>query len=295
MGGTKIAAHLIDSSSNVLWKGKYPTAKGTELIAAINDVVDEAIFNINPDKRHLLGGIGIGIPGHVDSETGEIQLATNLDIIKPVPLGAYLTERYQVKVAVENDARAGAVGVQRYLHKDNVVFVNIGTGLAAGIVLNGKLYRGNNGMAGEIGHVAETYEDQTSSILENVVSGPGLIAQAKAVSCEISNPAEIFELAEAGDEAAERVLTRFFDHLTRALQWLTLTLDIEHVVLGGGVTKASQKFETRLYQSLAKLREQSTVTNFLLKDEKVEILPTTFNPGLWGATHLAQDMAILEK
>lgn len=290
MGGTKIAAHLINNLNEVIWQDQRPTASGSALLPAICEVIDEAITHVDLDHGDNLKGIGIGIPGQVVPEKGELCLAVNLDIDKPLPVGTILKERYGVEVRLENDVRSGAKGVHRFLNMDNVAYINIGTGLAAGLVLNGEVYRGKNGLAGEIGHIVETYHGDEQLVLENIVSGPGLVAEAAKVGCDVSNPAELFTLAESGHEAAQGVLDRFFYHLARAIQWMALTFDIDQMVLGGGVTHVSDSFEPQLRSAVALLRERSKVANLLLADDKLTILPKFYNPGLWGATYLVQDL-----
>ncbi|MFT5193650.1 MAG: glucokinase [Candidatus Promineifilaceae bacterium] len=288
IGGTKIAAQMVDDTGKVVWQIKAPTAKGKGLYPAVCALIDQALMHIDP-KIDSLNGIGIGIPGKVVPETGEIHLAVNLNIETPFPIGSLLSERYSTVVNIENDVRLGAIGVQQLLNKDDVAYISIGTGLAAGFVLNGQLYRGKNGLAGEIGHVLETFEDGTPAILETIVSGPAILRRAQAADCDVSNPADVFELADSGFGPAKRIINHFFHHLARALQWVALTFDIDHIVLGGGVTQASESFEDYLRCAVAQLREQSKVANLLLTDDKITILPKLHNPGLWGATYIARN------
>ena len=294
MGGTKTAAHLINNLNEVIWQDQRPTAGGSALLSAILDVVDEAVTHLDPNNGDNLKGIGIGIPGHVVPEKGELHLAVNLDIDEPLPIGPLLHDRYGVEVRLENDVRSGAKGVHRFLNMDNVAFINIGTGLAAGLVLNGEVYRGKNGLAGEIGHIVETYSGDEQLILENIVSGPGLVAEAAKIGCDVSNPAELFALAQSDHEAAQGVLDRFFYHLARAIQWMALTFDIDQVVLGGGVTHVSFSSAKSKLATLDLLRERSKVASLLLADEKLTVLPNSYNPGLWGATYLVKDLVCLD-
>ena len=288
MGGTKIAAHLINSFGEVIWHRQQPTARGNELLPAIIDLVDEAKMHIDPSQGERLKGIGLGIPGQIIPEKGEICLAVNLDIDFTIPVGVVLEERYGVEVKLENDVRSGAKGVQRLLQIDNVAYLNIGTGLAAGLVIDGEVYRGKNGLAGEIGHIVEVYANEEQLILEEIVSGPGLVSEAAKVGIDVSDPAELFALADAQHKKAQGVLTRFFHHLARAIQWLALTFDIDRIVIGGGVTGLSESFESRLRAAVALLRQRSKVAKLLLTDDKFSVLPKSYNPGLWGATYLVK-------
>ncbi|MFK7802569.1 MAG: ROK family protein [Anaerolineae bacterium] len=292
IGGTKIAAHLVNESNGVHWHMQRPTAKGTTLIPAVIEVVDLALQSID-QANDTLAGIGMGIPGKVVPELGEIHLATNLDIETPIPIGPKLSERYGVPVYIENDVRLAAVGVQHSFELDDFAYISIGTGLAAGFILDGKLFRGKNGLAGEIGHIVETF-DGVPRILENTISGPGLMRQALEAGCNASTPAELFSMADSGSEKAKVILQNMFHHLARAIQWIALTFDINKVVLGGGITQIGESFECNLRQSVAILREQSKVAQLLLTDDKLIVLPKSHNPGLWGATHLVKNMTGLK-
>lgn len=295
IGGTKIAAHLVDELNQARWQTQTATAKGQDLFAAVCVVIDNALTTLNHSVDQLVG-IGLGIPGKVVPETGEIHLAVNLDIESPLPIGPQLHARYGTAVHIENDVRLGAVGVQHLLGFESVAYISIGTGLAAGLILDGKLYRGKNGLAGEIGHIIETYPDGSEMILENIVSGPGLLSQARKEQCEVSNPAELFTLANSGDMAAKKVLDQFFYHLARAIQWVLLTFDVDQIVLGGGITHIDGLFESYLRTAVAKLRERSKVANLLLTDDKLTVLPKSYNAGLWGATFLVKEKMVgLEK
>ena len=287
IGGTKIAAHLVDEMNQVKWEAHVPVVKGDGLLPAIFELVDDALTHIK-GEGDLLEGIGLGIPGKIVRETGEIHLATNLNIESPLAIGAPLKERYDTAVALENDVRLGAFGVQNLHGLNDLAYISIGTGLAAGFILNGELYRGQSGLAGEIGHIAEAYNGR-SMILENIVSGPGLVQEGLAANCQVASASDLFVLAESGSAPAEKVLQNMFDHLARAIQWIALTFDLEKIILGGGVTHAGPYFETGLRQAVAQLRKQSKITNLLLNDDKLMILPTSANVGLWGATYLVKN------
>ncbi len=154
IGGTKIAAHLVNDLNEVTWQIKRPTAKGDQLIPAVAEVVDSALQTLDHTNDHL-AAIGMGIPGKVVPDLGEIHLAVNLNIEAPLPIGPMLKERFGVPVHIENDVRLAAVGVQKSYAFDDVAYISVGTGLAAGFILDGELFRGKNGLAGEIGHIVE--------------------------------------------------------------------------------------------------------------------------------------------
>src|SRR4029079_7203893 len=100
--------------------------------------------------------VALGVPGRVDVVTGTVSAAVNLGILGPVAIGALVEDRTGLPVHVENDVNAPALGAHAHLGVDSdasLAFINIGTGIAAGFVLGGRLWRGATGSAGEVGHI----------------------------------------------------------------------------------------------------------------------------------------------
>ncbi len=152
--------------------------------------------------------IGIGIPGLVDTASGEVAHAVNLGVDR-LPLGGVLAERLGVRVRVENDVKAASLGAYDLLGlTGTMAYLNLGTGMAAGIVVDGRLWRGTSGIAGEIGHIpidpagAECACGQRGC-LETVASGSGIARQWPTAD---PLPARsLFEAAAAGDGEARAI------------------------------------------------------------------------------------------
>ena len=145
IGGTKIEAVLVDPQDNVRNDVRIPARRGNAQV--IDDVVS---------ITHEVATVGIGIPGQVNPGTGRVDNVVNLDI-DTLELGAEAGKRLGIPVHVENDVNAAAVGAARMVggsHPEGtIVFLNFGTGLAAGIVVDGVVQHGFSGAAGEIGHI----------------------------------------------------------------------------------------------------------------------------------------------
>lgn len=182
----------------------------------------------------------------------------------------------------------------------SLAYLSIGTGISAGLVLDGRLYRGAHGMAGEIGHIpldpaGPRCACGSYGCLEAVAAGPAIAAQAAASVPAGERPlstGEVYALAAAaphtpGQAEAERIVARAAGHLSRALYLLVMAYDVERVVLGGGVTRAGSAFERPLRAALATLRADSPLAASMLPDEKVVIVPPDFNAGVMGAVFLA--------
>src|SRR5438094_9519561 len=157
LGGTSMRALLVGPDYQVLGEDKQPTnpkEKPDKLIAEIANVVEQAVERAGV-KMRAVRAVSIGAPGAVDSERGIVFEAPNLRW-RDVPLGAKLRKTLQVPVLVENDVNVGVVGEHALgagRGTKELVGIFVGTGIGGGIISRGRLYEGNRGSAGEIGHV----------------------------------------------------------------------------------------------------------------------------------------------
>ena len=299
VGGTKTAALLVDASGSVLGQATMPTRTATpdELLATISRAIHAVLTEANATPQQIQC-IGLGVPGHVDPATGIVHLAVNLNL-QNYPLGPALSARFKTPTFLENDVRTAAIGAFDHLRQseplDSLAYVSIGTGLAAGLILNGRLHRGHNGLAGEIGHMIVEPEGELCNCglrgcLETIVAGPAIVRQMLAAEPEaaIQHAGDVYEAAVQGNPNAKKVVQRVSQHLSQAIQWLIMTYDVEKIVLGGGVTQSGDAFLAPILQELANLRQQSPLAAALLPDEKVHLIPPDFNPGVWGAVNLAK-------
>jgi glucokinase len=300
IGGTKTEALIVDQDDQPQGHAVLPTITGSPeaMLEGIVETVYAAIAN-GSQHPHQITCMGVGIPGRVLPETGEVQLAVNLGL-KSYPLGERLTERIKVPVFIENDVRVAAIGAYHHLREREAItsmaYLGIGTGINAGIILDGKVYRGANGMAGEIGHMVM---DEGGALcncgqhgcLESIAAGPAITRQAIEVGLTDHNITthELIGMAEAGNARAQALMKRVTSTLARAVQLLILTYDVEKVVLGGGVTKAGPAFLDLLLVELAGMRSHSDIIRMLIPDQKLALLPANFNAGADGAIRLAQE------
>jgi glucokinase len=208
-----------------------------------------------------LRAIAIGVPSPVDAERGVVAFAYNLPGWKDIHLARALKEKLRVPVYLENDANMAAIGehwrgVARDV--DNFVFIAIGTGTGSGVFVDGKLYRGRTGSAGEVYHMnidwprwAEDFGD--SGHFESYVSGMGIAAEGrKALPAPASSAASnlaaerdayfVFEAFRQGDPSARSVLERIFTMLGVGIANIVAILDPDLIVLGGGIAKGAPEF-----------------------------------------------------
>lgn len=288
IGGTSVQAMAFDDDGNVTGRSEVPA--GTTGGASVVESVLRAWKTFAPQGE--VARAGVGVPGRVDPRTGDVRLAVNLGIGEdPYPLGAELASAFGVPVAVENDVKVAALGVYEELGRhdlspSSLALLNIGTGIAAGIVIEGHIFRGSHGMAGEIGHVV--VDDQgppcrcgQHGCLESVAAGPA-----------ISNawpgpPGSVFTAAVNGEAAANRIATRISGHIALATTWLAATFDIERVYLGGGVTRAGGPFLQAVRQRLLEATENSSLAAQRLDPELVSLAPIEDSLGPRGAAVMA--------
>lgn len=299
VGGTKTAALLVNASGSMLGQATVPTRTATpdELLDSISQAIHLVLAQAQATPPQIQR-IGLGVPGQVDPATGIVHLAVNLNL-QNYPLGPALSARFKTPTFLENDVRTAAIGALAHVRQsepvDSLAYVSLGTGLAAGVILNGRLHRGHNGLAGEIGHMIVEPEGALCNCglrgcLETIVAGPAIVRQMLAAepNMHIQHAGDVYEAAVQGNPNAKKVVKRVSQHLSQAIQWLIMTYDVEKIVLGGGVTQSGDAFLAPILQELACLRQQSTLAAALLPDEKVHLMPAGFNPGVWGAINLAK-------
>lgn len=307
IGGTKTAARAVAGDGHILAEVVRPTdvSRPDCLVAGIVRTVDEALAAAGVARADLVAA-GVGVPGQVDPADGTVRLAVNLNLREPYPLRDALQTALGVPVTLENDVRAAAWGAFNRLGAErplaSLAYLSIGTGIAAGIVLDGRLYRGAAGMAGEIGHIPLDATGPRCSCgsygcLEVFAAGPAIAAQAAGVLSGADgrplDAGEVYALSAQGNPAARQLVARAASYLARAIYLLVMTCDVERVALGGGVTRAGAAFECPLRDALAALRDASPLAAMMLPESKVVVLPADFSAGLTGAVLLTNPQARL--
>ena len=291
IGGTKIAVLIVDAQGVVLGRATRSSSAGDQdgAAEAIVGCLDETLASAHLTHDDLRA-VGVGVPGRVDPLAGTVTLAVNLGW-HDFPLRDALEARIGRPVAVENDARAAALGLYRrglLGGLDDIAYLAVGTGIAAGVVLDGVLHRGARGLAGEIGHaIAERGGPVCTcgqlGCLEAFASGPAIARRAAAAS-----PVEVYRAAAAGDMEAVALVDDVGRRLAWAVHLLVMTYDVARVVIGGGVSHAGNAFAAPIHRELARMRAASPQAGDLLPADIVEILPPDAEAGAWGAVAVAR-------
>ncbi len=300
IGGTTVSMGIMDSEGTLLNHdyGMAPIKKGVETVV---EWISERLYRLihrTPEVR--LCGIGIGIAGLVDAQSGTLKYAANLAEWKSVPLARLFYEKFDVPVFLENDANVAALGEYAYgagerVH--NMVLVTLGTGVGAGLILNGEIYRGVHGLAGEIGHTIIQKDGPLCGCgrrgcLEAFIGNAAIVQRTRELcnsypsdmndTIQNLTTKDISLAAEKGDSVALKVYKEVGETLAVGLSNVFNLLNIQRAVISGGVARASCYF----------LETTRLALNDLVLDEQlkpVKVVPASLgdNAGLLGAAHLA--------
>ena len=248
IGGTKTHGVVLGEDGTILAQVRESTRPGADGVVATAARVFEALARESGGS--LQCGVGVGVPGLVDSERGMLRHAVNLDVNgDDLPLRDLLAERLGVPVVVENDVNAAALAEQAHGHGRGIsdfAFVSIGTGIGLGLVIGGQLHRGAHGAAGEIGflpqpsgHPGDARDARRRGPLEAAASAAGIVRAARRAGLRGRLTARsVFAAAEGGDRRAGAVVATEAQLIARALCTVVAVADPELVVLGGGVGQA---------------------------------------------------------
>ncbi len=220
-----------------------------EILASMSDAIKQLVTQARVLHLGELAGIGIGVPGFVDSIKGVVLHASNLHL-HDVNLKKWLESEFSVPCVIQGDARVGALA-ERELGaakgSDSLLYIVIGTGVGSGMILDGQIYEGAHSAAGEIGHTILKPDGQVCACgkrgcLETLVSGPQLIVnyQRRTRRDEHFSAKTLSERAVSGDTDAKAVYRDAAKTLALALANYCTTLDPSIVVVGGGVSLAGE-------------------------------------------------------
>jgi len=256
IGGTKCAVVLADSSATTFAREEFPTGLGEDGRTRTLELLTSAAQRMAAQRS--IRAVGIASGGPLDTERGVILCPPNLGGWENLPIVKIFQEKLHLRTSLENDANAAALAEWRFgagRSAENLVYLTFSTGMGAGIILNGRLYRGSTDQAGEVGHVrlaerGPTRYDKSGSF-EGFCSGPGMAqlmaSELVALSQEIGwsemrelykHPEEITgkdvaDWAKGGDPLALRVVALSGQYLGRGMALLVDILNPELIVVGG--------------------------------------------------------------
>lgn len=306
LGGTKLAAGVVSGDLTVHHRIQRPSAgvSQEDLLKLIIEVV-EGLRAENGDQVPV-EAVGLGIPSLIDQETGTAVVSVNLPIAN-VPIRDLMHEQLGLPIALDNDGNVAALAEQRFgagRGKRDVILIGLGTGVAGGIIIDGKIFRGSRGSGAELGHITVLTDGPRCQgncpnlgCLETMASGTAMGRYANEYAQE--NPdsalgtelaagrpvtgATASDLAHKGDEGGIAVLAKAGHYLGAGLVGISNTFNPEAIVIGGGAAAGAGDFV------VGPAREHLAKYGLSPNKEIAEILPAKFGPeaGMLGAAAMA--------
>jgi glucokinase len=297
LGGTHLRVALVDDTGRILEQTKQETPKGDSAQSIVTALVDAA--QRWESYKGAVVAASIMVPGAVDADKAVVLQAPNLPSLVNFPLKAELEKRLGWPVFLENDANAAAVG-EMWLGAArgcrDVVSVTLGTGVGGGVILDGKLWRGSHGSAGEIGH---TTVDPFSGLkckcgntgcLELFASATAIVrmtreslsSAASSLKSDGLTAEKVYEAGRDGDEVALAVFKRFGMYLGIGLANLINLIDPQIIVIAGGAVNGWDLFAEEMYRQVEERAFRTTA-----QQVKIARAECGDNAGLLGAARLA--------
>jgi len=273
LGGTNLRIAAVDSEGHLLEK----ITLGTRVALGREHVLTEmcsAIEHLSQKYRaaSTLAGIGIGVPGIIDMQTGMVRESPNLPGWADAPVRDEIEGRLGARVILENDANAAAFGekwIGAARDVQDLVMLTLGTGVGGGIVIDGRVVHGMTGMAGEFGHFTVEPEGYpcgcgNRGCLEQYASAKAVVRMAREAIASGHAPAlesaansdpefsakAVYNLAVQGDEEARRIFRRVGRALGIVMAGLVNSLNLPMYIVGGGVSSAWEAFSPSVFEEL---------------------------------------------
>ena len=312
VGGTKVAAGLVDSQGEIKSRTRTPMAANGSAEAGLASVTSaiDSLFTSNPQARDSIRGIGICSPGPLDPKAGIVVNPPNVPCWRNFPLAAEVEKIYHVPVKVDNDANAAALAEVKWGAGQGYHFVfyaTIGTGIGTGIIFDGKIYHGRTGAAGEGGHVSIDYRGPRCGCgkpgcVEILAAGPAIAKRAQAkLAGGTAVHSKMLDLANGniqavtsemvgkayaeGDPLATEVLHETVELLSL---WIGNTIDLldpDVIIIGGGVASMLVPFFGEIKNLLPRFCVNS-------RCQEVPLLQARYgaDSGIAGGAALCSDM-----
>jgi len=301
LGGTHLRAATVDQRGRIQFRFKQNTPQAKDAKAIVNAIVAAVRECEKQGGGEGISAVSLVVPGTVNVEEGSVVKAPNLPYLNGFPLAAALTEQLGLPAILENDANAAAVGEMwqgAAVGCKTIICVTLGTGVGGGIILDGKLWRGVDGAAAEIGHMCvdpfggvactcgsrgclEVFASATAIVRmtrEARPSYPDSVLQGR----DDLTASMIFDAGQQGDELALEIFRRMGVYLGIGLANLINILNPEMIVIGGGVVNGWDLFAKHMHQQV---EERA----FPLLAARVKIVRAKCgdDAGLLGAVQLA--------
>lgn len=306
LGGTNIVAAVVNEKFEIVSEAQNPTLCPRPWNEILDDIAKTALDAAKKANLKMsdFDFVGIGSPGVISVETGTVIVAVNLGFDN-VPLTEYLSKKLGIPVILENDANAAAYGeykAGKAKNTENFVALTIGTGIGSGVILDGKIYRGTNGIAGELGHTVIKLGGRQCSCgrkgcVDVYASATGLITTTKeameankeSLMWQLSegdvkkvNGITAFKAAKQNDKTALEVVNSYIEVLAAAITNIINTFQPDMITIAGGISKEGDF----LLNPIKKLVEKESLKNLEKPLPKIEIAELQDKAGVIGAALL---------
>jgi len=262
LGGTNLKIALLNSNCRILNKEIISTkrfAKKESLISAICDAINKIIEENKLVKKEVLG-VGLGLPGPIDPKYGTVHFFPNIPGWKEVNLKSILEKKLNLAILLDNDAKlmtlaeyklGGGRGFQ------NVLCLTLGTGVGGGLIINRRLYRGQDNAAGEIGHLPINEKGPACNCggrgcLESYIGNNRILKEARKVFRRGISLEELSAQAKKGNKRAQDIWHRVGSQLGVALAGMVNVLNLDAIIIGGGVANAGSFLFNRVRATIIK-------------------------------------------
>ncbi len=307
LGGTNIAAGVVDEQFKIIGKASVPTAMPRTPDQIADSMVEAARAAVSDAgiQWDQIESIGVDTPGSTNSETGVVEFAANLDFHN-TPLKAMIEQRAHKTTYLENDANAAAYGeyiagaAKEYA---DVVAITLGTGVGGGIILDGKILEGCSYAGGELGHMGMVYGGRqctcgAKGCIEAYCSATALIQQTReameankssklweiAGSLEAVNGKTAFDAMKAGDAVGAQVVNQYLDYLGYAIVSLVNLMQPQLILLGGGICNQGET----LMAPLRKYLNEHSFCKDPSRNTQLAVAQLGNDAGIIGAAYLFQ-------
>ncbi len=296
VGGTKTDAVAVAPDGEIVARVRRATGWGRDaVVSGITGIVGELAVAVGMPASGF-ASLGLGIPGQVDPLAGRVTHAVNLGLDR-LDLTEAIGAAFGIPVHIENDVKAAALGAWS-LHPrmpsapaaDTIGYLNLGTGVAAGFVGGGRLWRGRRGTAGEIGHISVDPAGPACRCGQRgcieALAGGGVIAERWGRGGALP-VRDVFDAADAGDPAAAELRAGLWRGVASAVRVLVLAADVDLVVLGGGLTALGDRLRAGVEAELAASARESPFLRSLQLTERIRMLAPGSPAAALGAALLA--------
>ncbi len=288
LGATFVKMGLVDDKGKAYFRRKIETPISSNKTLLIDAIIDN-IRDIIKVSGKKVSGVGIGVPGPVDSKKGIVHYFPNIKGWEEVPLKSILKKKLGLRVELDNDVNAMTLGEFVFgagKSCDNLICLTLGTGVGGGIIIGGKLYRGGSMTAGEIGHmpINETGPKCNCggiACLERYIGNRYILERAKKVFGGNITLETLASLAKSGNKKAVAIWTDVAEKLSVALVEVVNLLNPDKIVIGGGVSKAGSLILNPLKKQIKAraMRDQA-------KHVKIALAKLGADAGIIGASLL---------